>query len=47
VILACAENDEIWKIVEEEKCVYRMEVGTPAVCGVDVKKAVTPEHNEL
>ena len=46
VVLACAEKDEIWKIVEEEKCVYRMEVGTPAVCGVEVKKAV-PEHNEL
>ncbi|KAI2476233.1 Glucosidase 2 protein [Pyrenophora tritici-repentis] len=46
VILACAEKDEIWKIVEEEKCVYRMEVGTPAVCGVEVKKAA-PEHSEL
>ncbi|KAF1837090.1 glucosidase 2 subunit beta precursor [Decorospora gaudefroyi] len=46
VILACAENDEIWKIVEEEKCVYRMEMGTPAVCGVDVQKAA-PAHNEL
>lgn len=46
VILACAEKDEIWKIVEEEKCVYRMEVGTPAVCGVEVQKQV-PEHNEL
>ena len=34
VVLGCAEKDEIWKIVEEEKCVYRMEVGTPAVCGV-------------
>ena len=33
-MLACAEKDEIWKIVEEEKCVYRMEVGTPAVCEV-------------
>lgn len=33
VVLACAETDEIWKITEEEKCVYRMEVGTPAVCG--------------
>jgi len=33
VILACAEKHEIWKIFEEEKCVYRMEVGTPAVCG--------------
>lgn len=47
VILACAENDEIWKVVEEEKCVYRMEMGTPAVCGVDVRKSGTPEHNEL
>jgi protein kinase C substrate 80K-H len=46
LILACAEKDEIWKIVEEEKCVYRMEVGTPAVCGVEVQKAV-PEHSEL
>lgn len=32
VILACSEENEIWKIMEEEKCVYRMEVGTPAVC---------------
>lgn len=32
VVLGCAETDEIWKIVEEEKCVYRMEVGTPAAC---------------
>ncbi|KAK4936928.1 hypothetical protein LTR10_022306 [Elasticomyces elasticus] len=32
VILACAEKDEIWKISESEKCVYRMEVGTAAVC---------------
>ncbi|KAF1921172.1 glucosidase II beta subunit-like protein-domain-containing protein [Ampelomyces quisqualis] len=46
VVLACAEKDEIWKIVEQEKCVYRMEVGTPAVCGVEVQKQV-PEHNEL
>lgn len=36
VVLACAEKDEVWKIVEEEKCVYRMEVGTPAVCGMAV-----------
>ncbi|KAH9844788.1 Glucosidase II beta subunit-like protein [Teratosphaeria destructans] len=34
VILACAERNEVWKILEEEKCVYRMEVGTPAVCEV-------------
>lgn len=32
VVLACAEADEVWKVAEEEKCVYRMEVGTPAVC---------------
>lgn len=32
VVMACAEVDEIWKVVEEEKCVYKMEVGTPAVC---------------
>ncbi|GME65477.1 Mannose-6-phosphate receptor binding protein [Neofusicoccum parvum] len=32
VVLACAEKDEIWKVREEEKCVYRMEVGSPAVC---------------
>ena len=38
VVLACAEKDELWKIVEEEKCVYRMEVGTPAVCGLHVKE---------
>jgi protein kinase C substrate 80K-H len=48
VVLACAEVDEIWKVVEEEKCVYRMEVGTPAVCGVEVKKAdVEGGHDEL
>jgi len=38
VVLACAERDEIWKVVEEEKCVYRMEVGTPAVCETNVSK---------
>jgi protein kinase C substrate 80K-H len=32
VILACSEQNELWKIMEEAKCVYRMEVGTPAVC---------------
>ncbi|KAK5169527.1 uncharacterized protein LTR77_005503 [Saxophila tyrrhenica] len=32
IVLACAEENEIWKIMEEEKCVYRLEVGTPAVC---------------
>ncbi|KAF2444743.1 hypothetical protein P171DRAFT_431545 [Karstenula rhodostoma CBS 690.94] len=48
VVLACAEQDEIWKIVEEEKCVYRMEVGTPAVCGVKAEQPKgAPAHNEL
>jgi protein kinase C substrate 80K-H len=31
-VLGCAEKEEIWKITESEKCVYRMEVGTAAVC---------------
>lgn len=32
VYLACSEVDEVWKVSESEKCVYRMEVGTAAVC---------------
>ncbi len=32
VWLACAENDEVWRVSESEKCVYKMEVGTPAAC---------------
>lgn len=32
VVMACAEENEVWKVSESEKCVYRMEVGTPAVC---------------
>jgi protein kinase C substrate 80K-H len=32
VIVACAEKDEIWKVAEMEKCIYRMDVGTPAAC---------------
>ncbi|KAH8809818.1 protein kinase-like protein C substrate [Hyaloscypha sp. PMI_1271] len=39
VVLACAEKDEIWKVVEQEKCMYRMDVGTPAVCEIGQKKA--------
>ncbi|KAL8827159.1 MAG: hypothetical protein Q9191_003353 [Dirinaria sp. TL-2023a] len=45
VVLACAEADEIWKITEEEKCVYRMEVGTPAVCGNGAER--TKSRDEL
>ena len=32
VVMACAENEEIWKVKEEAKCEYKLEVGTPAVC---------------
>ncbi|KAI2607770.1 glucosidase 2 subunit beta [Hypoxylon fragiforme] len=40
VWLACAETEELWRISEMEKCVYKMEVGTPAVC----EEAVEPGH---
>jgi protein kinase C substrate 80K-H len=39
VVLACSEKEEIWKIMESEKCVYRMEVGTAAVCEEPVKNS--------
>ena len=32
VWLACAEKEELWRVSESEKCVYKMEVGTPAAC---------------
>lgn len=32
VWLACAETEEVWRVSESEKCVYKMEVGTPAAC---------------
>jgi protein kinase C substrate 80K-H len=38
VVLACAEKEEIWKVSESEKCVYRIELGTSAVCESSVKK---------
>ena len=47
VVLGCAEKDEIWKIVEEEKCIYRMEVGTPAVCEVGSVKIRSSDKEEL
>lgn len=37
VVLGCSEVDEIYKVSESEKCVYRMEVGTPAACGWENK----------
>lgn len=33
-LYCCAEN-EIRSVVEAEKCVYKFEVGTPAVCGAE------------
>ncbi|RMZ92168.1 hypothetical protein DV736_g645, partial [Chaetothyriales sp. CBS 134916] len=33
VVLACSEKEEIWKVSESEKCVYRFEAGTAAACG--------------
>lgn len=30
--LGCAEKEEIWRVTEAEKCVYKMEVGTPIAC---------------
>jgi protein kinase C substrate 80K-H len=32
VWLACSEADELWRVSETEKCVYKMEAGTPAAC---------------
>lgn len=46
VWLACAEKDELWKVSESEKCVYRMEVGTPAACE-DVNKPGVRTKDEL
>ena len=45
VWLACAETEEVWRVSESEKCVYRMEVGTPAAC----EEALEPprEKDEL
>lgn len=31
--LYCSAINELRDVREEEKCVYRFEVGTPAVCG--------------
>ncbi|KAI5860912.1 glucosidase II beta subunit-like protein-domain-containing protein [Durotheca rogersii] len=41
VWLACAETEELWRVSELEKCVYKMEVGTPAACE---EAAAEPGH---
>jgi protein kinase C substrate 80K-H len=49
VILACYETNEIWKVIEAEKCVYRMEGGSPAACFEDAAqpKVASKEKDEL
>ncbi|KAI0129765.1 glucosidase II beta subunit-like protein [Xylariales sp. AK1849] len=37
VWLGCAETEELWRVSEQEKCVYKMEVGTPAACEEEVE----------
>lgn len=39
VVLGCSAHEEIWRVSESEKCVYRMEVGTAAVCESDAEAA--------
>lgn len=46
VWLACAETEELWRVSESEKCVYKMEVGTPAACE-DVQEPGVESKDEL
>ncbi|KAL1840252.1 hypothetical protein VTJ49DRAFT_3045 [Mycothermus thermophilus] len=46
VWLACAETEELWRVTESEKCVYKMEVGTPAACE-DIQEASASAKDEL
>ncbi|CAN8098126.1 unnamed protein product [Discula destructiva] len=46
VWLGCADADEIWRVSESEKCVYKMEVGTPAACE-DVHEPGVRSKDEL
>jgi protein kinase C substrate 80K-H len=47
VWLACAETEELWRVSESEKCVYKMEVGTPAACELDETLQKPREKDEL
>lgn len=47
VWLGCAETEELWRTSEQEKCVYRMEVGTPAACEEAVEPADAHPKDEL
>jgi len=46
VWLGCAETEELWLVSESEKCVYKMEVGTPAACE-DVHEPGVQTKDEL
>jgi protein kinase C substrate 80K-H len=48
VVLTCSEESQIWRVVEEEKCVYRMDMGSPAAClGEGQVPAQRKEKDEL
>ncbi|RFU78170.1 kinase c substrate 80k-h [Trichoderma arundinaceum] len=47
VWLGCAEKEEIWRVTEAEKCVYKMEVGTPAACEYEEAVKKSNEKDEL
>ncbi|KAG6282062.1 hypothetical protein E4U48_005330 [Claviceps purpurea] len=46
VWLGCADKEELWRVSEAEKCVYKMEVGTPAACD-DAEQAQQGSRDEL
>ncbi|RJE27356.1 protein kinase C substrate [Aspergillus sclerotialis] len=47
VILECGEENEIQKVMEDEKCVYSMIVTTPAVCpGGEAEGNVAPRQKD-
>lgn len=47
VILECGEENEIQKIMEDEKCVYSMIITTPAVCpGGEAEGNVAPRQKD-
>lgn len=47
VWLGCAEKEELWRVSESEKCVYKMEVGTPAACEAPDDEAESGAKDEL
>ncbi|KAM0475933.1 hypothetical protein ACHAPX_006815 [Trichoderma viride] len=47
VWLGCAEKEEVWRVTEAEKCVYKMEVGTPAACEYEGDAINSHKKDEL